>query len=536
MTEPLLPPPSGPPVPTGAPGPAGAGFNFPPPSGPPVIATQNWERLDQRMLLVHPVTELGRLAIPLVLVVLGSGRLDLWHLGLILVPVALGVARYLTTEYRITEDYLERRSGLISRSSVRARLDRVRTVSLTANPVHRILGLSTVTVGTGDDESIELDALGTPEAQELRQRLLAVREAGTTEDAEPSADGATTTSTGPGRTLLRFDLRWVRFAPFTGIGLAAAAAGLAVIAGPFNNSADEILESLYARVDSVPTQTIVVALILLGLLGTTLLSVLGYLLTSWNFRLEESADRRTWTVSRGLLSTTETHLDVERLRGLSLNRGLGLRVAGGAGAEVLVTGLAAKSDDSGGLQAAVSPPAPVAVVEELAITLSGDNEAVTAPLHPHGPVARRRRFFASLRGAIIPVGAAIVVGRVTDQLALGLLGAVTLVGLALVVAADRYRQLGHRLTEAHLVIAPPEIDQRRHLLQRDAVISWGLRQNWFQLRAGVATAVPRIAAGSKHYPIVDVRSGTSVALAAAVSPELLAPFLVSSLEQDSLLH
>ena len=43
-------------------------------------------------------------------------------------------------------------------------LDRVRTVDLTASPIHRLLGLTTVRIGTGtastgDDDSLDLDGL-----------------------------------------------------------------------------------------------------------------------------------------------------------------------------------------------------------------------------------------------------------------------------------------------------------------------------------------------------------------------------------------
>ena len=58
-----------------------------------------------------------------------------------------------------------------------ARLDRVRAVELTSTPIHRILGLAKVEVGTAsaakqDDDKFALDSLPLAEARNLRIALL----------------------------------------------------------------------------------------------------------------------------------------------------------------------------------------------------------------------------------------------------------------------------------------------------------------------------------------------------------------------------
>ena len=66
------------------------------------------------------------------------------------VPIGLGVVRYLTTSYRIADGRVELRArpAPAAHDSRRA-IDRVRTVDLTATLVHRLVGLTTVTIGTG---------------------------------------------------------------------------------------------------------------------------------------------------------------------------------------------------------------------------------------------------------------------------------------------------------------------------------------------------------------------------------------------------
>lgn len=91
-----------------------------------------------------------------------------------MIPVVIGFARYLTTLYRIGETQIEVKRGLISRTVLTAPLDRVRSVDLTSPLIHRALGLTKVTVGTGShDTDLELDALRLTEG-----RLLETLEAG----------------------------------------------------------------------------------------------------------------------------------------------------------------------------------------------------------------------------------------------------------------------------------------------------------------------------------------------------------------------
>src|SRR5690348_6501970 len=103
------------------------------------------------MLLIYPVREFVRFLPALIaLFIAGSatdGGRDWWQLFGVVVPVGLGVLRYFTTGYRITSGRIELRRGLFNRSVLTTPLDRVRTVDITAPPVHRLLGLSSVRIG-----------------------------------------------------------------------------------------------------------------------------------------------------------------------------------------------------------------------------------------------------------------------------------------------------------------------------------------------------------------------------------------------------
>src|SRR5690349_20195356 len=89
-----------------------------------------WQRLDPRMLLVHPIRELLRFLPAIIVIALGSTAAggEYWQLIGVAVPVALGVMRYLTTSFRISGGRIELKHGLLNRHVLSAPVDRVRTV------------------------------------------------------------------------------------------------------------------------------------------------------------------------------------------------------------------------------------------------------------------------------------------------------------------------------------------------------------------------------------------------------------------------
>ena len=133
-----------------------------------LVQDAEWQRLDPRMLLVYPLRDLIRfLPVLIGLVIAGSasGGMDVrWQLLGIAIPIATGLLRYATTSSRITEGRVELKRGLIDRHLLSTGVERVRTVELTASPFHRVLGLTTVRIGTGtastkDEDAIDLDGL-----------------------------------------------------------------------------------------------------------------------------------------------------------------------------------------------------------------------------------------------------------------------------------------------------------------------------------------------------------------------------------------
>lgn len=486
--------------------------------GPPEAP---WLRLDPRMLLVHPVREVGRfLPVLIGVVVLGAGgdRVGWPQLLAVVVPVAIGLARYLTTRYRIHAERVELRRGLISTHVLSTPLDRVRTVDITASPIQRVLSLATVRIGTGTggDDDLDLDGLPAGRARALRAELLhSIR------PQLPPDDPEALPVVGSEDVVARFEPGWLRYAPFTSAGFVALAAVLGVGA----QLGDDL--GLVGRLEDDPTRWALelgsAVAVLVALLGVAVVvaafSVVGYLVANGNFALSHTTPDGSWHVRRGLLTTRETSLDDDRLRGVAVGEPLGLRLVRGARLSAIVTGLDRAESGSSSLL----PPTPRTLVDRVAAQVVGSPDPVSAPLVDHGPRARARRWTRALVPAAVASSALVALALVADLGGLALLAVVPLLAGA-ALARDRARSLGHALVGDWLVARSGSLTRRRELLATDAVIGWNLRSTWFQRRAGLVTLVATTAGGNQRVTVLDVPEGVAIDLASRAVPGLVEQF------------
>jgi putative membrane protein len=260
------------------------------------------------------------------------------------------------------------------------------------------------------------------------------------------------------------------------------------------------------------------------LVGYVLIAMVGYIAVFWNFRLAgNGAD--TLRVTRGLLSIRATTISLSRLRGVEISEPLLLRAARGARCIAITTGLhvgrGAERDGS-----VLVPPAPRAVARRVASAVLGLPEDIcSGPLEPHGPAARRRRFTRALAGAVLIIAAVYLATWAQGGPAWVWAASFALLPASALIAADRYRSLGHRLAGGWLVSRNGSLARRRNIISADAIIGWRIHQTWFQRRQGLLTLTATTAAGQQHYSVRDVPVAQGLALAAAATGDLLLPFL-----------
>ncbi|QDQ91472.1 PH domain-containing protein [Rhodococcus sp. WB9] len=479
---------------------------------------QPWLRLDRRMLLVHPVDEIVKL-LPVLLISLVIGTQSgnhVWSLVAIVVFVVFGVSRWFTTSYRIGPVHVQLRQGLFRKRLLSVPRNRIRSVDVEAGVLHRLLGLSIVRIGTGqqvgskpDAAKFELNALSTGLVPGLRTALLARQPLPDVEKTAVTQEPAVTE-------IGHWTPAWVRYAPFsvTGVVTIAAIVGLAFQYGigakiARSSTVAEGIESA----ERVGIAIAVVVGILILLIAASALACIRYLLTYGNMTLTDNG--RTLHVSHGLLKTRQTTLDRARLRGTTLKEPLLLRLAGGARLDAVMTGVSAERRES----SLLLPQAPRAEAERVMATVISDHRQAAVPLTPHGPVAQRRRYTRALIPAEIALAVALVFVILDRPVFWAAWAAIVALAVGGVVLAwDRYRGLGHAVLPGWLITRSGSLDRARDSLEADGIIGWTVRQTFFQRRAGVATVIAATPAGTGKYLVIDLPADQAWSLVESVTP------------------
>lgn len=494
-----------------------------------------WQTLDVRTVVVTAVLTAGvaaGAAIPT-----GIGLVGTWSpvlvvllllaaaVVLVAVVTAADYLRWRRTRYRIGEQRAELRTGIVVTKRRSLARERIRTVDLTADPLHRIFGLVQVKIGTGEQReggqsSLMLRAVRKSEGDRLR-RVLLERPASATPSGAFSATG----------TLAVLDPNWIRFAPvsFLTPALGAAAFGALLQVGEWFGLQDGIISWLLDHLGVLPLLVAVLVLVVSGLAAGTVGSLAVFVEGWWNYRLEREPGG-TLRVQRGLLTTRSISLEDKRLRGVELVEPLGNRMLGAARLDAVVTGLETK-DDEKTQRKTLLPSAPRGVTDGVAAAVLRQQVSPTAAvrLRPHPHAARGRRIRGAVASALLVPAVLAVLGLLLTEVLLHVawITAVVTVPVAVLLALDAYRNLGHGLSGDYLVARSGAVRRRTVALQRKGIIGWTIKQSIFQRRGGLITMTATTAAGSGAYSILDAGTDDGLAIAEQAVPAMLRPFLQS---------
>lgn len=495
-----------------------------------------WHRLDRRTLLVTAAVMTG-VAGGVVLPVLlglssgawfGSGPrrgfgLVLLFTGAVLLVAGAVIADYFTwrhTRYRIGPDRVDLHSGLLLVKRRSLARERIRSVDITAHPLLRILGLVKVRIGTGEssggkESSLELNPVARTEGDRLRAELL-------DRPAEPSAtpaDGA----------LARLDPRWIRYAPpaFPTLVLGVAAAGALMQLSDWFGVQNEVISTIGDLFDGVSIPLMILALVLAALIAGAVGALGLWVEMWWNYRLEREPGG-VLRVRRGLFTTRSISVEERRLRGIELVEPLGVRGFGAARVDAIATGLAKEGDADHEDLHILLPVAPRAVADEVAALVLREPDAPTgAALTAHPRVAGARRLRWALGSAAAPAAVLAGLGLWLTPVLLYIAAGCAVVALPLAVplARDAYRSLGHTVSGRYLVARSGTMARRTVALRRSGVIGWTITRSLFQRRAGLITLTATTAAGAGGYSVHDAAESEGLLFAAEAVPGLLGPFL-----------
>jgi putative membrane protein len=485
-------------------------------------SAQPWIRLNPRMLLVHPLRELIRYLPVLVLaLVAGSvGGEPWWVYVLSGFGIVVGILRWFTTSYRITDSRVQIKRGILNRQVLSVPRDRIRSVDVDSTLLHRLFRVSVVKVGTGAShgmDNLEFNALRTVDVPAFRTEMLSrvPRSVVIENDAEVAPDA-------PGRNFSHWRPSWVRFAPFTLSGISSIVVVVFFVLQTqfFENgllTRLPIVKQGVAQVEHLPTLTLVVWATCILIVGASIVAVVRYLLTYSNFTISR-VDQSTLHITHGLLRVRQITIDEQRLRGILLSEPLSLRAVGGAWGHAIMTGLGRQR---GGV-ALLSPPGPRDEAIRIAGEVVGIDTALTGPLTKHGSRAHRRRYTRAATFAVVLALIALVaqvLGYVTPAVWWAF---VVIVPWSAFLAWDRYRGLGHALLPGWLIGRSGSLDRKRFILAPEGIIGWNIRRSFFQRRAGLATLIATTAAGRHQYRIPDIPFDEAWPLIDAVNAQVRA--------------
>jgi putative membrane protein len=470
-----------------------------------------WRRLDRRTLGVTALLLAGITVSAGTPVAIGTR--SLWLVPAAVLVIGGGVladyVRWRYTRFRCTAERLEVEFAFVAHTRRSLPRERIRSVDLTANPLHRAFGVAVLSIGTGQHEQkIALSPLARADAEALRTELLH-------RIPEPAAHD------GPLATL---DPRWIRYAP---VSFVAPALGLSAFGALFKvadwfGAGGGLLKWLLNLFGGLSLAASILLLVVLALVIGVAGAVGLFVEMWWNHRLDREPGG-TLRVRRGLFTTRSITIEERRLRGVELVEPLGARLAGAARVDAIATGM--KRDDGKTEAKTLLPPAPRAIAREVAARVAG--EPVTdVPLVPHPPAARGRRLRWALLTALAPVLVLLVLGALlTDVLlVLGGLLAVVALPVAVLLALDAYRGLGHGSRGRYLVVRAGSVRRSTAVLARDGVLGWTVKQSVFQRRRGLATFTATTAAGSGAYSIRDADAAEGLAFAVEAVPGVLEAF------------
>lgn len=300
------------------------------------------------LILLLMITSRGRDLTP-TLLVLGIG---------LCISLLASASHYMTTKFGITGEKLEFHTGWIWTKHKVVPLERIQSVHIEQNLVHRLFGVAAVRVDTGvtnKAEEVQITAIGYEEAQRLRQRLLQRVQI-------PTASGVSFEAPIAGPDLFRLsvgELAMHGFAHNRWFIVVGFIFGLAEYAGGEENLFRVMLR--FYQVGAAD-QIIRIAFSIVGILMLGWLVSIGFSLTQfYGFTIHRHP--KGISIDRGLFTRRQTVVPLNRVSGVEIHANFIMRWLGMSSVSVQILG--SKQEEEGGGKMMVSPWVQTSRLEEM---------------------------------------------------------------------------------------------------------------------------------------------------------------------------
>ena len=471
------------------------------------------ERPDAGLRRLHPLTLLfaalkegQALALPALLGGIWAGgghmaRMAAWVLVLLVIPSVLwGLAEYLAFRYGLAGDDLVVDQGVWRRQHRVLPLERVQTVDVRQNALHRLLGVAELRVETAGGETTEavLSVLDARRAEAFRVALLSRRAAA----ERPAESGAGSAAGSAPVVLARLSARDLALA-----GATANEAGViaALLAGAVELAYQFRVPIPWARLDvrSLIAERTAADLARVGaVVGVTVLlvawalSVAGALLTYRGFTLERVGGelRKRY----GALSRREVSVPLGRVQAARIEESLLRRALGLVALRIETAGAAPGEGEHRGAEFYLPLASSRDVPRLIAAVFEGLEYGVLRfrPVHPR---ARRR--------ALIRYSAPVLVLAAAAAFAFGgaWLWLLALEPFAFIAARAHTRHLGYAVAPGYVALRAGFLTRTTWVVPERRVQTVHVRESPLQRRYGLATLGVDTAAGEAMVPDLDAR-------------------------------
>ena len=454
---------------------------------------------------------------------LGAREFLLIGAGLLLFSILGAVIYHRRFRFRIEDDAVRLRRGLLEKKELRVRFARIQNIQLGQPFYFRPFGLVRFSLETPGGQAKEVDLPGIPRAlaEQLRDRIAGVqKETGTALEGEESElESSAEAAVSDQQALLFSASPWRLFVHGLSSNQVWLLAGLAAwIFGSLNDRIDDWLSDtalfnwLGAHVDSL--LLLVAGGLVLGLSVLMLLSGVLAIVRFHRFRLFDRGDRLVSV--GGLLDEREQTVKREKITGLTLRQSAFGRALGCW--SMVLRQTSSMEEEMPGKRSGFLVPGMRAEDQSLVSRMvSGWN--VPETLDAISPGFRRLYW---LRGLLLGVGAMLVslvaFGR-QDWLLL-LIGAFM---LALLVAVHRrWRSWGWSARGRLIWVRQGFIGQHLDGFDLDRVQQVQVRQSPYQRRHGLASLYLALPQGSVTIPFIDLERAADLANLAAFTAETAA--------------
>lgn len=475
----------------------------------------SWKRLHPGTILDDAVQRIPSVLIGVFLILTSGGRdaaFELLQLAVGVAAISPVVVRYLTGRYRLGQDVLQWRAGLITKVHTDLPRHRIQTVDTRIGVIGRVLGLESVVVSSaGGEGEIRIGLIDSPTADALRTELSPdiARDADPEQAEQPdtSSPEVELASLGSGDLVRVIAVDAGRVAGlFAALGLTAAVAvGFATgTIGP-----GSILVGVPLVVGSI------------GIFRGLVTEAVGF-----SSHLRDDRIR----VARGIVARTTFEAPLARVQGVTVKRTFVARRIGTERISVDTADVSGEgSSASGQSQTLMHPIAPHGTWRSWASTFLRGATPGHDRFRRVARVSLRRRWFAVARHAVvlwlILVVAVALVGGWLDDWAGPIRTAAIALGIVLpawegVTETLRYRNERWALGDDQVAFRRGAITTTLTAMPRVRTQGTMISANWFQRRLGIAditvdTASPTVAGTGRDLHLGDASSVAAALLTSA---------------------